>query len=231
MKAAPTSRVFDIQVNPTRRLFEIGKRLTAAQQLFVEEYLIDLDERRAGSAVGWGGVRAKKALEHPYIREAIEIAMAQRSERLRVDQDKVVSELAKMGFANMADYMDAAGRPVLDVRALSRDHKAAIKRVRYHEELPMAGRPGHRRVELELHDKHAALVSLGRHLGMFVDRSEVAHSFEARVASMTREERLARMRELLAPMAEYLHELDLESEEFKEVSEGEGGEDNGVDGC
>jgi len=31
---------------------------------------------------------------------------------------------------------------------------------------------------------------------------------EARIANMTREERLARMAELLAPMRQYLHELD-----------------------
>ena len=37
-------------------------------------------------------------------------------------------------------------------------------------------------------------------------------SIEARIANMTREERLARMAELLAPMRQYLHELDDEAE-------------------
>ena len=39
-------------------------------------------------------------------------------------------------------------------------------------------------------------------------KEEEKDSLETRVANMTREERLARMRELLAPMREYLHELD-----------------------
>src|SRR5215831_3590444 len=45
--------------------------------------------------------------------------------------------------------------------------------------------------------KHGALVSLGRHLGMFVDRHVIEGSIEHRVALMTREERLARVEELL----------------------------------
>ena len=39
-------------------------------------------------------------------------------------------------------------------------------------------------------------------------KEEEKDSIEARIANMTREERLARMRELLAPMRQYLHELD-----------------------
>ena len=56
--------------------------------------------------------------------------------------------------------------------------------------------------------KHGALVSLGRHLGMFVDRHVIEGSIEHRVALMTREERLARVEELLEGAKQYLPVLE-----------------------
>ena len=48
-------------------------------------------------------------------------------------------------------------------------------------------------------------------------------SLELRVAIMTREQRLARMRELLEPMRAYLHELHDEEEPEAQVATTEGG--------
>jgi hypothetical protein len=42
-----------------------------------------------------------------------------------------------------------------------------------------------------------AVVSLGKHFGMFTDRHEIEGSIEHRVSFMTREESLARLEELL----------------------------------
>src|SRR5215813_7665030 len=56
--------------------------------------------------------------------------------------------------------------------------------------------------------KHGALVSLGKCLGMFVDRHVIEGSIEHRVALMTREERLARAEELLEGATQYLPSLE-----------------------
>jgi hypothetical protein len=56
----------------------------------------------------------------------------------------------------------------------------------------------HRRTRVKLHDKKAALDSLAKHLGMFVDPRIAEQSFEYRVMKMTSEERLAMAAELLA---------------------------------
>src|SRR5215470_8785507 len=53
-------------------------------------------------------------------------------------------------------------------------------------------------------------------------KEEEKDSLETRVANMTREERLARMRELLAPMREYLYELN-DAEADAKVTTIEGG--------
>ena len=55
---------------------------------------------------------------------------------------------------------------------------------------------------------------------------EEKDSLEARIAAMTREEQLTRMRALLEPMRQYLHELDDEQADAK-VTTIEGGLDDG----
>ena len=53
------------------------------------------------------------------VSEALLQAMAKRSERTEITQDMVVAELAKIGFANMLDYMAVMLDRLLE-KALSR---------------------------------------------------------------------------------------------------------------
>jgi phage terminase small subunit len=52
--------------------------------------------------------------------------------------------------------------------------------------------------------KHDALVSLGKHLGMFADRHILEGSLEHRIMGMTRDERLAKAREIIMLGQAYL---------------------------
>jgi phage terminase small subunit len=72
--------------------------------------------------------------------------------------------------------------------------------------------------------KHGALVSLGRHLGMFVDRRVIEGSIEHRVALMTREERLARLEELLEGATQYLPLLEQAEADVDAAHDGEASE-------
>jgi hypothetical protein len=64
---------------------------------------------------------------------------------------------------------------------------------------------------------------LDRAFGKPRAEGEGIDSLELRVANMTREQRLARMRELLEPMRAYLHELHDEEEPEAEAAAIEGG--------
>lgn len=48
---------------------------------------------------------ASRLLSFVKVKEAIAEAMENREKRTEITQDKVLRELAKIGFANMADYM------------------------------------------------------------------------------------------------------------------------------
>jgi phage terminase small subunit len=88
--------------------------------------------------------------------------------------ERILGELARIGLANMQDFLtvgpDGETR-FIDPARLSRDQAAALQEVTF-EEFTDHGKTK-RRVRFKLADKRAALVDIGRHLGLFVDPSLV----------------------------------------------------------
>jgi phage terminase small subunit len=152
--------------------------LTPKQARFVAEYLIDLNATQAAIRAGYSQATAEqigcKLVKKVQVAEAIASRQLALAARYGVTQERIVAELARIGFANMADYMTAGpdGDPVLDFAALTRDEAAALQEVtvdRYTEGRGDEAREV-KRVKFKLADKRAALVDLGRHLGLFGNR-------------------------------------------------------------
>ena len=76
--------------------------MTKKQQLFCEEYLIDLNATQAAIRAGYkpesAGSVGSENLKKPEIRARIDKAMAERSKRTGVNADRVVRELARVAF-------------------------------------------------------------------------------------------------------------------------------------
>lgn len=98
------------------------------------------------------------------------------AERAEVNVARILEELSKLGFANMQDYMRVGldGDPTLDFSKLTRDQAAALVEVTVEDFTDGRGDNARdvRRVKFKLADKRAALVDMGKHLGMFVDKHE-----------------------------------------------------------
>lgn len=141
--------------------------MTKKQKLFCEEYLIDLNATQAAIRAGYSpetaGAIGAENLKKPQIQKAIAKAMADRSRRTGVNADRVVMELAKIAFVNVADVIDAEDA-TLKEDATAED-LAAVQSVK----VKSFGEDGVER-EIKLADKIKALELLGRHLGMFNDR-------------------------------------------------------------
>ena len=109
--------------------------------------------------------------------QTIEAKATERAiDKLAVTKERILAELARIGFANMLDYVrpTAAGDAVVNVSALSRDQAAAVQEVIVDYEAGRGDDNGDvKRVRLKLYDKRAALVDLGKHLGLFVERRHV----------------------------------------------------------
>lgn len=155
-------------------------KLTAKQQRFVEEYLIDLNATQAAIRAGYSEKTASeqgsRMLGNVKVQAAIQEAQNKRAERTEITQDMVLQELAKIGFSNMLDYMTKtdSGDLVPDFSALTRDQAAAISEITVETYTEGRGEDAEevKRVKFKLSDKRAALVDMGRHLGMFKDKLE-----------------------------------------------------------
>ncbi len=160
-----------------------GKSLNPKQKRFVEEYLIDLNATkamiRAGYKEKWAAANVDKILKNTEIQAAITTAMAERSKRTEITQDMVVKELARIGFADMADFItiDESGMIQANpLNTLEEGKSRIIRKVR--EKRVIKSTPEGDQVldatyEFELCDKVKSLELLGKHLGMFTEKREI----------------------------------------------------------
>lgn len=147
-------------------------RLTAKQKRFCDEYLIDLNATqaaiRAGYSVKTADVIGYQLLQKTSVQEAIAKAMAERSRRTGVNQDRVVLELAKIAFVKMTDVVNSNGEIKADA---SPDDLSCIESIKYKESDNEFGGSVER--EVKIGSKLKALELLGKHLGMWNDKLDV----------------------------------------------------------
>lgn len=164
----PRSRILGFFVGRRSRM----AKLTEKQQRFVEEYLIDLNATqaaiRAGYSVKTANEQGSQNLAKLSIQSAIAEAMAERSKRTGVNQDRVVQELARIAFVKATDIVDAEGR----IKESATDDDLACIEVIKHEKF--TGEAGiSERFEIRISSKLKALEMLGKHLGMWDDKQNV----------------------------------------------------------
>lgn len=137
--------------------------MTEKQKRFVEEYLIDLNAKQAAIRAGYSVKNADKIgselLGKTGVRQAVSEAIAERSRRTGVNQDRVVRELARIAFSNFSDIVDPDTARIRE--DATEDDLACIQSIKI-----KPNEFGTER-EVRLFDKRAALVDLGKHLGMW----------------------------------------------------------------
>lgn len=143
--------------------------LTEKQRTFANEYLIDLNATQAAIRAGYSSKNADKIgselLGKTRVAEEISKAMAKRSKRVGINQDRVIQELARIAFVNPLDVINPADGSVS--QHASEDDLACIQSVKVKT---MDGEKGSSEErEVKLNDKLKALELLGKHMGMFKD--------------------------------------------------------------
>lgn len=164
--------------------------MTPKQERFVEEYLIDLNATQAAIRAGYSPDTAESAasrlLRNVNVAAAVEEAQQARSVRTEITQDMVLRELAKIGFADMRKLLKWTGnQPRMDVEACEDAEAVEITAANFvmlfdSDNLDEAtagaiseiSQTKDGALKVKLHDKQAALVNIGRHLGMFKERVE-----------------------------------------------------------
>ena len=139
-------------------------KITKKNEVFCEEYLIDLNATQAAIRAGYSpdsaGSIGSELLKKPEIRARIDQAMAERSKRTGINADRVLRELGRIAFLNTAEVLGTAVE----------DDLAVIAGVKVKQTPTEFGTSVER--EVKMADKLKALELCGRHLGMFKDNPE-----------------------------------------------------------
>jgi phage terminase small subunit len=156
--------------------------LTPKQQRFVEEYIVDLNATQAAIRAGYSQKTAQEIgsenLSKPLIAEAIAKLRSRETkaamDRFAVTKDRVISEMARLAFANSETFFrwNKDGVDVLSSDDLTRDDKAAV--VEVSQTVTESGGT----IRVKLADKRAALMDLAKLGGWIVDRSDVRMRLE-----------------------------------------------------
>jgi phage terminase small subunit len=148
--------------------------LTLKQQKFVNEYLLDLNATQAAIRAGYSEKTAysigQENLTKPVIKEAIEKAMEKRAERTEITQERVLREIALLGFSKLQDFVrwGPGGAEIKDLNELTEEQAACVSEV---QDLITKDS---RNTKFKLYSKEKALEMLCRHLGMFNDKLELS---------------------------------------------------------
>ncbi len=156
-----------------------GKALTAKQQRFVEEYIVDLNATQAAIRAGYSekgaAQQGERLLRNVEIASAVAEGQRQRSERTEVTAERVLQELGRIGFADLRTAFAADGS-LKPVEEWSDDLAAAVSAVEVITKPAGVDDNGRALVQhvhkLKLWDKNSALEKIGKHLAMFVERHE-----------------------------------------------------------
>ena len=142
-------------------------KMTAKQQRFCQNYLIDFNGTQAAIRAGYSkktaGYIGWQLLQKTLIQKEIQKNQQKIAEKIDVSVEKIVQEYVKIGFTDMRDYVEWGPRKFnLKVSSeLTSEQAAAVSEVSI-----VKSRDGGS-VKIKLHDKKGALDSLGKHLGMF----------------------------------------------------------------
>lgn len=154
-----------------------GASLNVKQKRFVEEYLIDLNATQAAIRAGYSEKTAyssgQRLLKHVEIQAAIQKRQSKRAVRTEVTQDRVVAELAKIGFSNLNKIITWGGSTestesisIVPSADIDDDTAAALSEF----SLTPTG------FKVKLHDKLGALDKLARHLGMYSEAQDTGEA-------------------------------------------------------
>lgn len=174
------------------------KTLTAKQEAFVHEYLIDLNATqaaiRAGYAPKWVASNIDKLLKNTETQNAIQAALKKRNEKLDITADMVLRELARVAFSDARRLYNDDGS-LKTPNELDDDTAAALAGIDTFEEFD--GRGENRRLightkKIHRWDKVKSLELLGKHLGLFPVNGRLQLTLPSGEESETEEEREGR---------------------------------------
>lgn len=149
--------------------------------LFVQEFLVDLNGTAAARRAGYKGnertlaVTGARLLRSANVAKRIEAAKVERMNRTKITADVVLGEILRLSRADLADAFDKNGN-LKPIHEIPEDVRRAISAVEVDELFDGKGKDrkhvGFTR-KVKFWDKTKALELLCKHLGLLVEKHEV----------------------------------------------------------
>lgn len=149
-------------------------KLNARQQRFVKEYLINPNATQAALKAGYSKKTARvigqENLTKPAIADAIAEAQVARATKLDITAERVLQEVARIGFSDIRKLFNEAGQ-LRAIHDLDDDTAAVVASIEVSDRAVPGGEGETERVtKIKAWDKGGALGQLGKHLGLFSDK-------------------------------------------------------------
>lgn len=156
-------------------------RLTDKQKRFVAEYLVDLNATQAAKRAGYKDPNiGRQLITKNNVSAAIQKAMSNRETRTEITQDKVLEEIARVAFANGADFARVVSKNGFQCVELVNTEDAPVEK-----RSAIAGiKEGKYGIEVSSYDKVRALELLGRHLGLFDGKNRAKNEVHPLVSDL-----------------------------------------------
>ena len=166
--------------------------LNAKQRKFINEYLKTGQKAKSAVRAGYSPrsahAHASYLLRNDKIKAELERRTKQIETKSDVSKEKVLRELALLGFSNMIDYIKPTedGLYTLDLNNITRDKAAAIQELNIDEDYIGSGSDKvlRRKIKVKLYNKVQPLELLGKHLRLFIETSELGEDTRSAIVEM-----------------------------------------------
>lgn len=153
----------------------MSRKLTGKQQLFVTEYLVDLNATQAAIRAGYSAKTASRSgpetLGIPCVAAAITEAMNRRSEKTKVTSEIVLAELLRLARADISLAYNENG-DLKPIHEIPEDVRRAISGMEIYVER-IEGEEIGKIKKIRFWDKTKSLELLGKHLKLFTEKVEM----------------------------------------------------------
>lgn len=152
--------------------------LTSKQQLFLSEYLIDMNATQAAIRAGYSARSANQISQRLLGLSEIQAGIKQKLEQKAMKSDEILQKLTDIAQGSMGDYLDVSSMAfqidLAKAKELNKLH--LIKRVR--QKTTTIVREGaedveQNQIDIELLDQLKALEMLAKYHGLLVDKHEI----------------------------------------------------------
>lgn len=147
------------------------------QEVFCQKYIIHFNGTRAATQAGYSkktaNEQAARLLANVSIQNRVSELQKELAERNKVKADDVIQELKALAFWSINDFV-TEGNKIKDISKLKRATNKPVIGIKTKTETKTIGELEivEHNVEIKLADKRAALVDLGKHLGIFKEDNE-----------------------------------------------------------